>query len=234
MKVFNAVITTVFNISLARPSYAFTSPINVIFSKLTSHQYRNRKAPRLSELKYSSPEESAIYGRSSNDDDSLRLGVLLCNLGGPERVDDVEGFLYNLFADPDIIRLPGPISFLQKPIASILSKRRAPKSKAAYDSIGGGSPILKWTNAQASALEVKLIERGFSSARCYVAMRYWHPFTSEAVDEIRNDGINKLVVLPLYPQYSISTSGSSLRALMNEFDKESYFQSDMVHTVIPR
>jgi ferrochelatase len=164
-----------------------------------------------------------------------KLGVLLLNLGGPEKQGDVEGFLFNLFADPDIIRLPKWIQGLQKPLASLLSKRRAPKSREAYESIGGGSPIMKYTTAQAKALEEALADRGFDGAKCYIGMRYWYPFTEQALEEIKADGINSLVVLPLYPQFSISTSGSSLRVLQETFAKDhAYWGGDTIaHTVVP-
>lgn len=149
-----------------------------------------------------------------------KVGVLLLNLGGPETGDDVEGFLYNLFADPDIIRLPAPLAPLQSVLAYGISKSRSPKSRAAYESIGGGSPILKYSNAQARLIEEALKRKhGLEQARCYVGMRYWHPFTEDALREIRRDGINALVIVPLYPQFSISTSGSSLRVLQEEFAK---------------
>lgn len=164
-----------------------------------------------------------------------RLGVLLLNLGGPEKQEDVEGFLYNLFADPDIIRLPKFISGLQKPLASLLSKRRAPQSREAYESIGGGSPIVRYTSEQAAALETILAERGYSDARCYVAMRYWYPFTEQALDEVRRDNIGALVIVPLYPQFSISTSGSSLRVLQEIFARDlgSWGPDSIMHTVVP-
>ena len=121
------------------------------------------------------------------------------------------GFLYNLFADPDIIRLPKPLAPLQSVIAKFISKRRAPKSRAAYESIGGGSPILKYSNAQADLVAKSLKERYDIDAKTYVGMRYWYPFTEEALEKVKEDGINALVIIPLYPQFSISTSGSSLR-----------------------
>ena len=147
----------------------------------------------------------------------------------------ISGFLYNLFADPDIIRLPGPLAPLQNAIAMFISKRRAPKSRAAYESIGGGSPILKYSNAQAALLCDSLKRRYGLDVKAYIGMRYWHPFTEEALDEIEKDGINALVIVPLYPQFSISTSGSSLRVLQEEFSKHSdkYGPSKMVHTVVP-
>ena len=113
------------------------------------------------------------------EESPTKLGVLLLNLGGPENQDDVEGFLYNLFADPDIIRLPKFVSGLQKPLAALLSKRRAPQSREAYESIGGGSPIVQYTTAQARALEDQLRSQGFPSTKCYIGMRYWYPFTEQ-------------------------------------------------------
>ena len=139
-----------------------------------------------------------------------RVGVLLLNLGGPERIKDVEPFLYNLFADPEIIRLPIPA--LQKPLAWLISTLRSGKSKAAYRSIGGGSPLRRITEQQARELQSTLRQRGVE-ATSYVAMRYWHPFTESAVADIKADGIDEVVVLPLYPHFSISTSGSSFREL---------------------
>jgi len=141
--------------------------------------------------------------------------------------------LYNLFADPDIIRLPGPLAPLQNLIALFISKRRAPKSRAAYESIGGGSPILKYSNAQARLLCESVRKRYGLDVKAYIGMRYWHPFTEEALSEIRKDGIEALVILPLYPQFSISTSGSSLRVLQEEFSKNYKRYSNLVHTVVP-
>jgi len=160
-----------------------------------------------------------------------KLGVLILNLGGPENLDDVEPFLYNLFADPDIIRLPAPLKGLQPLLASILSSTRAPKSKEAYKSIGGGSPLRKITEEQAKALEESLKEKG-QDAKVYVGMRYWKPFTEDSIEQIKKDGIQQLVILPLYPQFSISTSGSSLRLLADIFKNDKQLK-DLQHTVIP-
>ncbi|KAK9683862.1 hypothetical protein RND81_10G170000 [Saponaria officinalis] len=153
-----------------------------------------------------------------------KIGVLLLNLGGPDTLDDVQPFLYNLFADPDIIRLPRLFQFLQRPLAKLISTLRAPKSKEGYASIGGGSPLRKITDEQANALKLAL-EAKNKNVSVYVGMRYWYPFTEEAVDQIKRDKITKLVVLPLYPQYSISTTGSSLRILQNMFREDAYLSS---------
>ncbi|OVA11768.1 Ferrochelatase [Macleaya cordata] len=150
-----------------------------------------------------------------------KVGVLLLNLGGPETLHDVQPFLYNLFADPDIIRLPRLFRFLQRPLAQLISVLRAPKSKEGYAAIGGGSPLRKITDEQAQALKMAL-EAKEMPVNVYVGMRYWYPFTEEAVHEIKKDKITRLVVLPLYPQYSISTSGSSIRVLQSMFSEDSY------------
>ncbi|KAF6983188.1 hypothetical protein CFC21_001444 [Triticum aestivum] len=112
-----------------------------------------------------------------------KIGVLLLNLGGPETLDDVQPFLFNLFADPDIIRLPRVFRFLQKPLAQFISVARAPKSKEGYASIGGGSPLRQITDAQGEALMEALCGKDIP-AKVYVGMRYWHPFTEEAIEQV--------------------------------------------------
>ncbi|KAJ0989469.1 hypothetical protein J5N97_007825 [Dioscorea zingiberensis] len=166
-------------------------------------------------------EENFVGVRSNTVQE--KIGVLLLNLGGPERLHDVQPFLFNLFADPDIIRLPRLFRFLQRPLAQLISVVRAPKSKEGYAAIGGGSPLRRITDEQAFALKEALKEKKLD-ANVYVAMRYWHPFTEEAIHQLKKDNITKLVVLPLYPQFSISTSGSSIRLLMRIFREDAYFE----------
>ena len=141
-----------------------------------------------------------------------RVGVLLLNLGGPEKLEDVRPFLYNLFADPEIIRLP--ITWLQKPLAWFIATTRSSKSQENYRQIGGGSPLRRITEEQAEALQTDLHQRG-QDTKVYIGMRYWYPFTEEAIAAIKQDNVEQLVILPLYPQFSISTSGSSFRLLQN-------------------
>lgn len=163
-----------------------------------------------------------------------KVGILFLNLGGPEKLDEVEDFLFNLFNDEDIIRLPNPIKPLQGFIARNIAKRRAPNSREAYESIGGGSPIVKLTQEQGDNLVGELKKRGID-AKCYIGMRYWYPFTEEATDKILEDGINRLVIIPLYPQYSISTTGSSIR-LLNQIldeDNKAWDPRKIDHTVVP-
>ncbi|MEO1182362.1 MAG: ferrochelatase, partial [Cyanobacteria bacterium J06636_28] len=158
-----------------------------------------------------------------------RVGVLLLNLGGPEQLEDVRPFLFNLFSDPEIIRLPVP--WLQKPLAWLISNSRAKQSQQNYSEIGGGSPLRRITEQQADALKQSLEEAG-NPAEVYIGMRYWYPFTEEAIARIKRDRIEELVVLPLYPQYSISTSGSSFR-LLEKLWKEDPSLNRIRYTVIP-
>ena len=164
------------------------------------------------------------------DDQGRKVGVLLLNLGGPETLEDVQPFLFNLFADDSIIRLPAAARFLQRPLAQLISTLRAPKSAEGYRAIGGGSPLLRITMEQAAALEKALAARG-TDARVYVGMRYWKPFMEDAVAALRRDGVTDLIVLPLYPQFSISTSGSSLRLLEAMMDADPAL-AGMRHAVV--
>ena len=164
---------------------------------------------------------ATLNPHGSSIDRMSRVGVVLLNLGGPERIQDVGPFLYNLFADPEIIRLPSPA--LQKPLAWLISTLRSGKSQEAYRSIGGGSPLRRITEQQARELQSLLRQRGID-ATSYVAMRYWHPFTESAVADIKADGMDQVVVLPLYPHFSISTSGSSFRELQRLRQDDSAFK----------
>jgi ferrochelatase len=136
-----------------------------------------------------------------------KVGVVLFQLGGPDSREAVEPFLYNLFCDPDIIDFP--LAFLaRRPLARFISRRRAPAVAGKYAEIGGASPIRLLTERQAQALEQAL--RPHVEPFVTIAMRYWHPFTEEAVSQVRSQSLDELVLLPLYPQYSRATTGSSL------------------------
>jgi ferrochelatase len=137
-----------------------------------------------------------------------RVGIVLFQLGGPDTLEAIEPFLYNLFCDPDIIDFPFA-RIGRKPLAKLISTTRARKVQHHYATIGGGSPIRKHTERQARALEAELRSHGID-ARCFVAMRYWHPFTREAIEQLRAADCDEVVLLPLYPQYSSTTTGSSL------------------------
>ncbi|KAH1109857.1 hypothetical protein AAZX31_04G049500 [Glycine max] len=180
---------------------------------------RNLVGPAFYSLETSAYDVAALESPSRVAEE--KVGVLLLNLGGPETLSDVQPFLFNLFADPDIIRLPRLFRFLQRPLAKLISVLRAPKSKEGYAAIGGGSPLRKITDDQALAIKMALEAKGISS-NVYVGMRYWYPFTEEAIQQIKRDRITRLVVLPLYPQFSISTTGSSIRVLEHIFREDAY------------
>jgi len=148
-----------------------------------------------------------------------RVGIVLFQLGGPDTLEAIEPFLYNLFCDPDIIDFPFA-RIGRKPLAKLISTTRARKVQHHYATIGGGSPIRRFTERQARALEAELVSAGLD-AQCFVAMRYWHPFTSEAIAQLRDAECDEVVLLPLYPQYSSTTTGSSL----NEWRR--LFQDDV-------
>ncbi len=147
-----------------------------------------------------------------------RTGVVLFQLGGPDTLEAIEPFLFNLFSDPDIIDFPFA-RIGRKPLAKLISTTRARKVQHHYASIGGASPIRRFTERQAQALEVELEECGID-ARCFVAMRYWHPFTAETVAKLRQAECDQVVLLPLYPQYSSTTTGSSLNEWRRLFADE--------------
>ncbi|MGE5269948.1 MAG: ferrochelatase [Thiohalocapsa sp.] len=135
----------------------------------------------------------------------MRRAVVLMNLGGPDSPAAVRPFLYNLFSDPAIIGLP---SWLRLPLAWLIAARRAPVARAIYAQLGGASPLLANTEAQAHALQEELGD----GWRCFVAMRYWQPLTETAVGAVKAWQPDEVVLLPLYPQYSTTTTESSVAA----------------------
>ena len=146
-------------------------------------------------------------------------GVVLLNMGGPDSLGAVEPFLFNLFRDNDIIPLPLGGFLLQRPLARFISSRRASYVRGYYERIGGRSPIADITREQARLLEERLNGANAQNARtgalykCHVAMRYWHPFTGEAIEALARQGVNRVVALTLYPHFTTATTGSSLREL---------------------
>ncbi len=147
-----------------------------------------------------------------------RVGVVLFQLGGPDTLEAIEPFLYNLFCDPDIIDFPFA-RLGRKALAKLISTTRARKVQHHYATIGGGSPIRPNTERQARALESALCSQGID-ARCFVAMRYWHPFTKEAIATLSAAGCDEIVLLPLYPQHSSTTTGSSLNEWRRHFSDD--------------
>ena len=137
----------------------------------------------------------------------MKIAIILFNLGGPDSLDAVQPFLRNLFSDPAIITLP---SWLRLPLANFIARRRTPKARGIYEKIGGGSPILGQTEAQARALEEALGTE--HEWRGYVCMRYWHPMTERVVQSVKRFAPDRIVLLPLYPQFSTTTTASSFAA----------------------
>ncbi|HUI57609.1 MAG TPA: ferrochelatase [Bryobacteraceae bacterium] len=144
----------------------------------------------------------------------MKLGVVLFQLGGPDSLQSIEPFLYNLFCDPDIIDFPFA-RIARQPLARLIASSRARHVAQHYAEIGGKSPILENTLRQAWALEAALRED--FDARVAVAMRYWHPFTEEAIRALEQHAPEEIVLLPLYPQYSKTTTGSSLNEWRRRF-----------------
>lgn len=135
-----------------------------------------------------------------------RLAIVLLNLGGPDHPEAVRPFLFNLFNDPSIIALPG---LIRTPLAYLIAKKRAPLAQQNYALMGGRSPILPNTLAQAEALQNCLDDCG--EVRVFTCMRYWHPMSDEVAEQVKAFAPQRIVLLPLYPQFSTTTTASSLR-----------------------
>ena len=147
----------------------------------------------------------------------MKKAVILFNLGGPDKLENVEPFLFNLFNDPAIISIP---SIFRYPLAKFISKRRAPIAKNIYKEIGNRSPILELTENQARSLENNLLKEG--DYKCFVVMRCWHPRASNVIKNVKKYDPEEIILLPLYPQYSAATSGSSINEWNDLCKKENY------------
>ena len=147
----------------------------------------------------------------------MKKAVILFNLGGPDKLDSVEPFLFNLFNDPAIIGIP---FFFRYPLAKFISKRRAPTAKNIYKEIGNKSPILELTTKQAKSLENNLSKKG--DYKCFIVMRCWHPRASDVIKKVKEYSPDEIILLPLYPQFSASTSGSSINEWNDLCEKENY------------
>ena len=149
----------------------------------------------------------------------MKKAVILFNLGGPDKLENVEPFLFNLFNDPAILNLP---SFFRYPLAKLIANRRAPTAKKIYQELGGSSPILRLTKEQAQALELKLNKDDeLSNYKCFIVMRCWHPRAENVIKKVIDYDPDEVVLVPLYPQYSAATSGSSIKEWNDICKKES-------------
>jgi ferrochelatase len=147
----------------------------------------------------------------------MKKAVVLFNLGGPDKLESIEPFLFNLFNDSTIISVP---LIFRYPLAKLISKRRTPIAKNIYKEIGNKSPILELTQNQAKSLENNLSKKG--DYKCFVVMRYWHPRASDVIKKVKEYNPAEIILLPLYPQYSASTSGSSISEWNDLCKKENY------------
>jgi len=146
----------------------------------------------------------------------MKKAIILFNLGGPDSLDAVQPFLFNLFNDPAIINLPG---ILRYPLAKFISKRRTPVAKAIYAEMGGKSPILEETQTQADAIE-KILKQEADEFKCFIVMRCWNPRAIDVIKEVKKFNPDQSILLPLYPQYSNATSGSSIKEWLDVCKKE--------------
>ena len=150
----------------------------------------------------------------------MKKAIILFNLGGPDKLENVEPFLFNLFNDPAILNLP---VFFRYPLAKLISNRRAPVAKKIYGELGGSSPILKLTEEQSRALEEKLNQsQTTDDHKCFVVMRCWNPRAEDVIKEVQLYQPDEIILMPLYPQYSAATSGSSIKEWKNICKKNKY------------
>lgn len=145
-----------------------------------------------------------------------KIAVILFNLGGPDSLGSVRGFLYNLFSDKYILRLP---FFIRKPLAYLIAKFRYKSAQENYNLMGGKSPLLDETIKQSQSLKNVLKSRGYNNVEIFISMRYWHPFSSEVVKNISKFSPDTVVYLPLYPQFSSTTTKSSFEDFDNKISK---------------
>jgi ferrochelatase len=151
----------------------------------------------------------------------MKKAIILFNLGGPDKLENVEPFLFNLFNDPAILNLP---IFLRYPLAKLISNRRAPIAKKIYAELGGSSPILKLTKEQSNALEIKLNQtQEEDEYKCFIIMRCWNPRAEDVIKDVQLYSPDEVVLMPLYPQYSAATSGSSIKEWKDVCKKNNYY-----------
>ncbi|KAK6639217.1 hypothetical protein RUM43_007487 [Polyplax serrata] len=162
---------------------------------------------------------------------NAKTAILMLNMGGPQTLDKVYDYLLRIMSDRDMIQLP-----YQSFLAPYIAKRRTPEVKKKYSEIGGGSPILKWTELQGALLCKKLDEvcPDSSPHKPYIAFRYTDPLTDEALEEIERDGVKRVVIFSQYPQYSCSTSGSSFNAIYSYFNSKNKIPNHIKWSIIDR
>ncbi|NP_001081718.1 ferrochelatase, mitochondrial [Xenopus laevis] len=205
--------------------------------RLLGHILRNESSAGLVTQRWSSSAAVASVPKSSDpkphaqpDKRKPKTGILMLNMGGPETLDDVHGFLLRLFLDKDLMTLPA-----QSKLAPFIAKRRTPKIQEQYSKIGGGSPIKKWTEQQGEGMVKLLDELSPATAphKYYIGFRYVRPLTEAAIEEMERDGVERAIAFTQYPQYSCSTTGSSLNAIYRYYNAKGT-QPKMKWSVIDR
>lgn len=167
---------------------------------------------------------------SSDNECKPKTGILMLNMGGPQTSNDVHDFLLRLFSDTDLMKLPW-----QSKLSKWIARRRTPKIIKQYNEIGGGSPITKWTHMQGQGM-VKLLDEispDTAPHKYYIGFRYVHPLTEEALEQMESDGIERAVAFTQYPQYSCSTTGSSLNAIYRYYENRGH-PTNMIWSTIDR
>jgi len=157
------------------------------------------------------PSESFDFARE-------KWGVLFLNMGAPESLEDIEAFLYRIFCDRNIIRLPLS-SLLQKPLARLISSRRSDKVRNHYEAIGGESPLLRWTLLQADGVRKELADK-YPEIEVFVGMRYSSPFIASSLDDAISSGCKHVMLVSLYPQYSLVTTGTAIAEVIDWLDRK--------------
>ncbi|XP_018100041.1 ferrochelatase, mitochondrial-like isoform X2 [Xenopus laevis] len=196
---------------------------------------RNENSAGLVKHRWSSSAASVANNRDPKphaqpDKRKPKTGILMLNMGGPETLDDVHDFLLRLFLDKDLMTLPA-----QSKLAPFIAKRRKPKIQEQYSKIGGGSPIKKWTDQQGEGM-VKLLDKlspATAPHKCYIGFRYVRPLTEAAIEEMERDGVERAIAFTQYPQFSCSTTGSSLNAIYRYYNAKGV-QPKMKWSVIDR
>ncbi|XP_063815711.1 ferrochelatase, mitochondrial isoform X1 [Pseudophryne corroboree] len=175
-------------------------------------------------------QRSDVKAQTHPDKRKPKTGILMLNMGGPETLDDVHDFLLRLFLDKDLMTLPA-----QSKLGPFIAKRRTPKIQEQYRKIGGGSPIKKWTAQQGEGMVRALDELSPATAphKYYIGFRYVHPLTETAISEMESDGVERAIAFTQYPQYSCSTTGSSLNAIYRYY-KSKGAKPNMKWSVIDR
>ncbi|XP_064596077.1 ferrochelatase, mitochondrial-like [Liolophura sinensis] len=170
------------------------------------------------------------HRNSSTSSGKPKTGIMMLNLGGPETIEEVHDFLLRLFMDRDLIQLP-----VQSKLAPLIAKRRTPSIQNQYRKIGGGSPIKKWTELQGQGM-VEILDKispATAPHKYYIGFRYADPLTEDMIEQMESDGIERGVAFTQYPQYSCSTTGSSLNAIYHHYSKRGV-PSNMIWSVIDR